>query len=190
MSRPRGSGLAVSKSISESASSTGSDFLYPTAFMPVVSKYGAIAHGLIVAPAHFWQVPAWLSLAEREQEQPRLLLDWQGRLERHLGSHCKRVEFRSGIANVGRADLLCDVAVQVVEQESDVSIDIPVQGRGVDRLAPTGDAGRGGKLIVEVYRADTAGNLQRAPAAARQRERMLRYHAQIGCRGRIVLAGF
>src|SRR6478752_2992841 len=114
----------------------------------------------------------------------------QGRLERHLGPHRKCIELRARIAEVGRADLLCDVAVQVVEQESDVSIDIPVQACGVDRLTATGDTGRGGKLIVEVYRADTAGNLPSAPAAARQRERMLRYHAQIGCCGRIVLAGF
>jgi hypothetical protein len=34
ISRPLGSGFTVSKSISESASSTGSDFLYPTAYMP------------------------------------------------------------------------------------------------------------------------------------------------------------
>src|SRR6266404_3698214 len=111
-------------------------------------------------------------------------------LECHLSPHCERIEFRARIAEVGGANLLGNVAVQVVEQESDVSIDIPVQARGVDRLAATGDTGRGGKLIVEVYRADTAGNLPSAPAAARQRERMLRYHAQIGCRGRIVLAGF
>src|SRR5258706_12708016 len=136
--------------------------------MPVAPKYGEIALGLSVALASFWQVPAWLSLAERKREQPRLVLDWQGRLERHLGSHCKRVEFRSGIANVGRGDLLCDVAVQVVEQESDVSIDIPVQARGVDRLAATGDTGRCAKAIVEVDGAVSAGNLPCAPAATGQ----------------------
>jgi hypothetical protein len=37
ISRLRGSGLAVSKSISASAASIGSDFFYPTAFMLMVS---------------------------------------------------------------------------------------------------------------------------------------------------------
>src|SRR5438876_489327 len=50
MSRPFGSGLAVSKSISESAASMGSDFLYPTAFMPDLPGADATGH-LPRAPA-------------------------------------------------------------------------------------------------------------------------------------------
>jgi hypothetical protein len=53
ISRPRGSGLAVSKSISASAVSIGSDFLYPTAFMLVVSIWW---RHLTVALARIWQV--------------------------------------------------------------------------------------------------------------------------------------
>src|SRR5207248_275831 len=45
------------------------------------------------------------------------------------------------------------------------------------------------KLIVEVDRADAARNLPRTPATTRQRERMVRHDAEVGCRGRIVLAG-
>src|SRR5450432_2216018 len=41
MSRPRGSGFAVSKSIKASAASIGSDFLYPTAFIWRFSLYPA-----------------------------------------------------------------------------------------------------------------------------------------------------
>src|ERR1700687_6206551 len=48
MSRPRGSGFAVSKSISEFASSMASDFLYPTAFMPVLPAFAALQKGYLL----------------------------------------------------------------------------------------------------------------------------------------------
>ena len=55
MSRPFGSGLAISKSTSESAASIGSDFWYPTAFMPGL-RGGRLPAILPVALASFWQV--------------------------------------------------------------------------------------------------------------------------------------
>ena len=82
----------------------------------------------------------------------------------------------------GRAHLLGNVAVQVVEHESDVAIDVPVQARGVDRLLPAGHAIGGGELIVEIDRADASGNLPCAPATAGQRERIVRHDAEVGRR--------
>jgi hypothetical protein len=43
-------------------------------------------------------------------------------LERDLGSHCERIEPGAGIIEVGWAHLLDDVAVKVVEHQSDVAI--------------------------------------------------------------------
>jgi len=83
-------------------------------------------------------------------------------LERNLSSHRERIELRTGIAGVGGADLLGDVAVQIVEHEADVAIDVPVQRRRVDGLSSSGDAVGGGELIVEIDRADTTGNFPRA----------------------------
>ena len=59
-------------------------------------------------------------------------------LERHLSPHRERIELRTGIAGVGGADLLGDVAVQIVEHEADVAIDVPVQRRRVDGLSSSG----------------------------------------------------
>src|SRR5260370_3073109 len=89
-------------------------------------------------------------------------------LERHLGPHRERIELRTGIAGVGGADLLGDVAVQIVEHEAHVAVDVPVQRRRVDGLSSTGDAVGGGELIVEIDRSDTTGNFPRAPAATGQ----------------------
>src|SRR5258705_9704313 len=88
-------------------------------------------------------------------------------LERNLSSHRERIELRTGIAGVGGADLLGDVAVQIVEH-ADVAIDVPVQRRRVDGLSSSGDAVGGGELIVEIDCADTTGNFPRAPAATGQ----------------------
>ena len=83
--------------------------------------------------------------------------------KRDLGPHRKRVELRAGIAGVDRTYLPGDVTVQVVEHEADVGIDVPVQARRIDRLPPPGDTVCGGELIVEINRADTAGDLPRTP---------------------------
>src|SRR6266481_5368821 len=125
MSRPRGSGFAVSKSMREFASSMGSDFLYPTAFMPVVSLRWCSLLWRNCRSSAILARASPLSFL-KEQEQPRLLLDWQDRLERHLGPHRKCIELRARIAEIGRAHLLGNVAVQVVEQESDVAVGVPV----------------------------------------------------------------
>jgi hypothetical protein len=45
-------------------------------------------------------------------------------LERHLSPHRERIELRTGIAGVGGADLLGDVAVQIVERTA-LSLTIP-----------------------------------------------------------------
>ena len=55
-------------------------------------------------------------------------------LERNLGSHRERVEVGAGIAEVGRAYLLGDVTMQIIEHETDVTIDVPVQSYRVDEL--------------------------------------------------------
>jgi len=64
----------------------------------------------------------------------------QIRSKRGLSPHRNRIKFRPGIARIGRADLPRDVSVQIVEHESDISTDVPVQGCRIDCLAPTGDA--------------------------------------------------
>src|SRR6266850_6042539 len=105
--------------------------------------------------------------------------NWGGRtdlhansLERHLSPHRERIELRTGIAGVGGADLLGDVAVQIVEHEADVAVDVPVKRCRIDGLSSTGDAVGGGELIVEIDSADTTGNFPRAPAATGQGERI------------------
>src|SRR6266852_2654803 len=89
-------------------------------------------------------------------------------LERNLSSHRERIELRTGITGVGGADLLGDVAVQIVEHEAHVAVDVPVKRRRIDGLSSTGDAVGGGELIVEIDRADTTGHFPRAPAATGQ----------------------
>src|SRR4051812_6980715 len=79
-------------------------------------------------------------------------------LERHLSPHRERIELRTGIACVGGADLPGNVAVQIVEHEADVAVDVPVQRRRIDGLSSTGDAVGGGELIVEIDHADTTCN--------------------------------
>src|SRR5258707_651139 len=69
-------------------------------------------------------------------------------LERHLSPHRERIELRTGIAGVGGADLLGDVAVQIVEHEAHVAVDVPVKRRRIDCLSSTGDAVGGGEMSV------------------------------------------
>jgi hypothetical protein len=83
--------------------------------------------------------------------------------EGNLRTHRECVELGVGIRDVGRTDLFGDVAVQVVEHETYVAIDIPVQTRAVDRLLSTGHAVCGPQLIVQIHGADAAGNLPRPP---------------------------
>src|SRR3569833_1485554 len=96
-----------------------------------------------------------------------------------LGAHGKSVEARSSVDGAGRTGLPGDVAMQVVEQEAHDDVDVPVQGRGVDVLPSTGDAGSGCDLIVQVDRADTPGDFPGSPAARLPRERMGGFDAAI-----------
>ena len=89
-------------------------------------------------------------------------------IERHLSPHRERIEFRTDNAGVGGADLLGDVAVQIIEHEADVAVDVPVQRRRIDGLSSTGDAVGSGELIVEIDSADATGNFPRAPSATGQ----------------------
>src|SRR5437868_14911239 len=68
----------------------------------------------------------------------RLPTGCRDRLERDLGAHRQRVESGADIAGVGGADLFDDIAVDVVEHEANVAIDVPVQARRVDRLLAAG----------------------------------------------------
>ena len=63
-----------------------------------------------------------------------------------------------------------NVAMQIVEHEADVAVDVPVQRDGVDELPAARDAIGKTELIVEVHHADAAGDFPRAPAAAVKRE--------------------
>src|SRR5262249_9974760 len=107
--------------------------------------------------------------------------DWS---ECHLRAHRECVEPGAGVSGVGRANLLTDVAVQVVEHETHVAIDVPVQARGVDCLLSTGHTICGPQLIVQIHGADAAGNFPRTPTAAPQREWICRDDAAVGCGGR------
>src|SRR5258708_7938246 len=179
MSRPLGSGLAVSKSISEFASSIGSDFRYPTAFIPVVSC-------LTEATGLSCRYSAKLARSTGAAGAAPVL----SLLERPLRAHRERIELRAGIAEIGRADLLGDVAVQIVEHESHVAIDVPVQRQRVDVLPSAGDAVGDAELAVEIHSAVAAGDLPGAPAAAIERERMVRNDATVGAAAGKGLAGF
>ncbi len=88
--------------------------------------------------------------------------------ERRLIPHRERVELRTGIAGVSAADLLGDVAVQIVEHQAAVAIDIPVQRRRIIGLSSADEAVGGGELIIAIDSADTTGNFPRAPAATGQ----------------------
>jgi hypothetical protein len=100
--------------------------------------------------------------------------------EGDLRTHRECVEPGTGISAVGRADLLGDIAVQVVEHETYVAIDTPVQTRRVDCLQPTGHAIYGPQLVVQIDGVDAVGNLPGAPSAAPQRKQTCRDDAAIG----------
>src|ERR1700730_5564471 len=100
-------------------------------------------------------------------------------LERDLGAHRNRIELCAGIAEIGRAHLLGDVAMEIVEHEPDVVIDVPVQRQRIDCLSPASDAVCKGQPIVEIHGAVAAGNFPCAPAATAQGERIGRRHAAV-----------
>src|SRR3984893_18589871 len=89
-------------------------------------------------------------------------------LERDLGAHRNRIELRAGIAEIGRAYLLGNVAMEIVEHEPDVVIDVPVQRQRIDCLSPASGAVCKGQPMVEIHGAEAAGNLPCAPAATAQ----------------------
>src|SRR6266436_385404 len=57
-------------------------------------------------------------------------------------------------------------------------------------VPPPGDTVCGGELIVEIDRADTAGDLPRTPAASRQREWIERHNAAVSGGGGIIGVSF
>lgn len=77
----------------------------------------------------------------------RLFVGRQVASKRDLGPHRKRIELRAGIARVDRTHLTGDVAVQIVEHEAYVAIDVLVQG-----TPPPSDAVGSGELVVEIDR--------------------------------------
>ena len=103
--------------------------------------------------------------------------------------HRNSVELRADIGRIGRTELLCDVAVEVVQHEADIAVGVPVQRRGVDRLSSAGDAVCAGKLIVQIDGREAGGDLPRAPAAARELERVGRDDPVVSGTRRIVGAG-
>src|ERR1700761_3197697 len=102
---------------------------------------------------------------EKRRRWRRLLT---GASEGDLGPHRERVERRTGIAGVERADLLADVAMQVVEHEAYVAVRVPVQASGINRLTAAGDAIGGRQLVVEVDDAVTTGEFDGTQPAAGQ----------------------
>src|ERR1700751_2156326 len=111
-------------------------------------------------------------------------------LEGNLRTHRECIQLGAGTPGVGRADLFGDVAVQVVEHETYVAIDVPVQTRAVDCLLATGSAVFGPQLIVQIHGADAAGNLPRSPTSAPYRERIAWDDAAISGVGWNVGVGF
>src|ERR1043166_8321740 len=104
------------------------------------------------------------------------------RLESDLGAHRQRVESGADVAGVGGADLFDDIAVDVVEHEADVAIDVPVEARRIDGLPAARHPGCGCELVVEIDLRDASRDLPCAPATAGQRERIDRHDAVIGGR--------
>ena len=100
--------------------------------------------------------------------------------EGNLRTRRECVERGAGIPDVRRADLLGNVAVQVIKHETNVAADVPVQTRAVDCLLSAGYTICSPELIVQIYGADTAGNLPGPSTAAPQRERICRGDAAIG----------
>jgi hypothetical protein len=77
--------------------------------------------------------------------------------------------------------------VQVVQHETGVAVDVPVERCRVDGLQAACDAGGGPELVVEINRGEASRDFPRAPAAALERERVRRLDAAIGRIRRIIL---
>ncbi len=80
--------------------------------------------------------------------------------------------------------------MQVVEHEPDVAINIPVQAGRIDRLPSADHTVSGGELVVEIDRADTAGDFPCTPATSGQRERIERHDTVVGGEGGIISVTF
>src|SRR3954454_14096406 len=89
-------------------------------------------------------------------------------LKRDLRAHSKCIELGTDITGIGSTHLLSDVAMQVIEHESDVSGHVPIQTCRIDGLLSTSDTVHRRELIVEIDHTDASGNLPSAPGAATQ----------------------
>src|SRR3954447_13240119 len=111
-------------------------------------------------------------------------------LERDLGPHRNRVELRADISNAGRARLLVDGAMQIVEHEPDVTRGVPVQAGGVDGLLAACDSVGEAEPVVEIDHAVASGDFPGAPASSGPGERVCGNDTAIGGAARIVGMGF
>src|SRR5262245_8444597 len=100
--------------------------------------------------------------------------------EPDLRTHREGVEFRAGVGEIRRTHRLVDPAMQIIEHEPDIAIDVPVQTGRDDGLFPACHAVRESQSIVEVDHAVAGCNFPRAPTAARQREGIFRNDAIVG----------
>src|SRR6516165_6610594 len=98
-----------------------------------------------------------------------------------LGVHRDSIEPRALVdERTSRPVLLVDDAVQIVEHESDITVDVPVQPGRIDGLLAAGHAVHETQPIVEIDDAVAPGDFPGAPAAFCPRERVVRNYAGVG----------
>src|SRR6266702_3803843 len=113
------------------------------------------------------------------REAPGVIVFRSG-LERDLSPESDRVEFCAGVARVRRADLPRNVSVEIVQHETEVLSDVPVETGRVHCLSTSSDSCGTRKLIVEIDPTDTSGDFPGAPPSSGEAERVGRRDAAIG----------
>src|SRR4051794_6622616 len=106
--------------------------------------------------------------------------------KRDLSSHRDGIELGPDIAGVGRALLLVDLAMHVVEHESDVAVDVPVEACRDDSLLAAGSPICKTEPIIKIDVAVTGGNFPRTPTAFRPGEWIRWHNTQVGRVGGVV----
>src|SRR5262249_7128715 len=82
--------------------------------------------------------------------------------------------------------LLVDLAVEVIEHEPDVPIDVPVEAGSDDLLATARDAVREPEPVVEIHSAVACSDFPGAPGAVLPRPRIVRNDPVVGRGGAVV----
>ena len=168
-------------------------FLVSDGLHGCVSCLAEATAALTVASAPIWQVLSnWghspcLDTIGKAAERPRARQPGRRscRTPRRQNANCVRIatasNFEPASPKLVGADLLGDVAMQIVEHEADVAVDVPVQRQPCRRSAVRRRCRwRSPSWSLRSIVLNAAGDFPGAPAAAVERERMRRLDAAIG----------